>query len=267
MIIDPAKVASLIAEIADEEIAARFGNLAAGDIDTKTGPQDFVTEADRGAEARLARALTDLYPGSAFVGEELAADEPDVLSALDRDGAVWVVDPLDGTKNFIEGVKRFGSIIALIENGETRAGWIYAIPDQAFAVGSKGDGVTWRGERLPQPPTMNQALQGFRAIGNMNEPWKSTFVPRLRASLATETMRCSAYGYIDLVRGMRDFALYSRCHPWDHAAGILMLDEVAGCARYLDDGAPYKPLPTQGRPLLVAADQPRWNQVEKLLTG
>lgn len=261
MIIDLEKAADLIAEIAEEEIAARFGKLAEADIDTKTGPNDYVTEADHVAEARLKKALTGLYPGSAFIGEELAAADPSVLDHLAGEGAVWVVDPLDGTRNFVLGRKEFGTIVALIENGETRAGWIYAIPDHAFAMGSKGDGATWRGEALAPLAPARGPLIGFRAIGNMAEPWKSRLVPRLRERFETDPVRCSAYGYIHLLGGERDFGLYARCWPWDHAAGILMLGEIGGRAEYLDDGAPYAPRVTQGRPLLVAGSEERWERV------
>lgn len=267
MIVDLENTASVIAEIADEEIAARFGKLAEGDIDTKTGPNDFVTEADHAAEARLKKALTGLYPGSAFIGEELAAADPTVLDHLCLEGAVWIVDPLDGTRNFVLGRREFGTMVALIENGETRAGWIYAIPDHAFAMGSKGDGATWRGEALETLAPATGALIGYRAIGNMEEPWKGRLIPKLRENFETETVRCSAYGYIHMLCGERDFALYSRCWPWDHAAGVLMLDEIGGRAEYLDDGAPYAPRPTQGRPLLVAGSGARWERVRGELSS
>ena len=265
MIVDPEKVAALIGEIAEEEIAARFGRLAAHEIDTKTSPNDFVTQADHAAEARLKQALAGVYPGAAFIGEELASANPLVLDHLCSEGAVWIVDPLDGTRNFVLGRREFGTIVALVEKGETRAGWIYAIPDHGFAMGSKGDGATWRGERLGPLAPASDPLTGFRAVGNMAEPWRDRLVPKLRDKYETETIRCSAYGYVHLLRGDRDFALYSRCWPWDHAAGILMLSEIDGRAEYLDDGAPYAPYATQGRPLLVAGGVDRWEKVRKTL--
>lgn len=267
MIIDPEKTAAMIAEIAEEEIAARFGKLSEGDIDTKTGPNDYVTEADHAAEARLKKALCGLYPGAAFIGEELAAADPSIIDELCGDGAVWVVDPLDGTRNFVLGRKEFGTMVALVENGETRAGWIYAVPDHAFAMGSKGDGATWRGETLAPLTPASGPLVGFRAVGNMAEPWKNRLIPKLRERFETETVRCSAYGYVHLLRGMRDFALYSRCWPWDHAPGILMLGEIGGRAEYLDDGASYVPRATQGRPLLVGGSGDRCKRVRAELTA
>ena len=76
MIVDPEKVAGVIAEIAEEEIAARFGKLATHEIDTKTSANDFVTEADLAAERKLAQALSAFYPGAIFVGEEVVSKNP-----------------------------------------------------------------------------------------------------------------------------------------------------------------------------------------------
>ena len=267
MIIDLDAVARAIEEVAQTEIAPRFGRLKSGDIDTKTGPNDFVTEADRAAEKALSHAFANIYPGAAFIGEEAAAADPSILDALKGEGAFWIVDPLDGTRNFIQGRDEFGTIVALVENREIRAGWIYAIPDKAFAMASAGDGATWGGERLASLPAPKRISRGYRAIGNLNEPWKSELVPKLRATFATEPARCSAYAYIHMARGRADFGLYSRCSPWDHAAGALTLRELGGKCAYLDDGSPYAPVATQGRPMLSAGTAEAWERVRDALIG
>ena len=68
MIIDLEKVANVIAEIAEEEIAPRFGKLRESDISTKSSPTDFVTQADIAAEKQLERAFSDIFPGATFIG-------------------------------------------------------------------------------------------------------------------------------------------------------------------------------------------------------
>jgi fructose-1,6-bisphosphatase/inositol monophosphatase family enzyme len=261
MIINLEKVAAIIAEIAEEEIASRFGVLEKGDIFTKSGPSDFVTAADHAAEERLKKALGDLYPGAGFIGEETAAADPSVLKKLEGDGVFWIVDPLDGTRNFVEGVREFGSIVALVENGEMRQGWIYAIPEKAFAMGERGELPAWRGEEIGPAQTSGAPLTGYRAVGALSPEWRARVIKPLREKFETEPARCSAYAYINLIRGKRDFALSSRCSPWDHAAGVLMLREVGGKAQYLDDGAPYTPQATFGRPMLVARSDEAWLRI------
>lgn len=266
MIVDPEKVEALIAEIAEEEILSRFGVLTESDIDTKSGPQDFVTAADRAAERRLELGLKGLYPAAAFIGEESAAANAALVARLDHErGAFWIVDPLDGTRNFVEGRSEFGTIVALVENGEIRQGWIYAIPDRSCAVGSKGDGVRWRGEPVKDVTPSGDMLAGYRATNSMDPKWKDRIMPVLRRRFETGPARCSAYAYINLVRGERDFAVYSRVYPWDHAAGVLMLGEVGGRAAYLDDETPYAPRMTVGRPLLVAGNAYNWERVRSAI--
>jgi fructose-1,6-bisphosphatase/inositol monophosphatase family enzyme len=267
MMIDPEKTAALIAEIAQEEIVPRYGRLADSEIDTKTSPSDFVTEADLATEKKLKKALCGLYPGATFIGEETVAANPDLLPKLGDEGAFWIVDPLDGTRNFVQGRPEFGTIVALVVNGETRIGWIYAIPDNAFAIGELGSGVSWRGKQLKTLSPSEDPLKGYRAIGNIIEPWKSRIVPKLRSGFETEAVTCSAYGYIHLITGDRDFALYSRTHPWDHAAGVLMVSEIGGRAEYLDTGEAYAPRPAIGRPLLVSGSQESWEAVSGVLMG
>ncbi len=268
MIIDPEKVAAVIAEIAEEEIAARFGKLAKSDVETKSGPNDYVTQADLQAEKQLKRVLGDFYPAATFIGEEAAVADPSLVNGLEQaSGAFWIVDPLDGTRNFVQGRAEFGSIVALVVNGEIRNGWIYAIPEKSFAISEKGEGVTWRDERLSSLAPLESAPEGYRAIGNMAEPWKTQMIPKMKEALKTEPAHCSAYAYINLVRGLRDFALYSRVHPWDHAAGVSMLWEIGGRAEYVDDQTTYNAQATQGRPLLVSGSQDRWQKVEQILTA
>lgn len=267
MIVDLEKIAAVIEEIAEAEIASRFGKLRDQDINTKSSPNDFVTEADHKAEAALAMALESFYPGAGFVGEESVAADPSVLTMLGSEGAFWIVDPLDGTRNFIRKRKEFGTIVALVVNGEIRAGWIYAIPDKKIAIASKEDGVTWAGQKLGPLKGHDDPLIGYRAIGNMEEPWKSAIIPKLKNNFKTDPVHCSAYGYLNLIQGKKDFGLYSRCHPWDHAAGVLMLHEIGGYTEYLDDGAAYAPIASQGRPLLIAGDGARFEKVRSVLLG
>ena len=267
MIVDPEKVASVIEEIAEAEILSRYGKLAKKDIDTKSGPNDFVTAADHAAEAALRRALSDIYPGAGFIGEEGVADDPESLAQLEGDGAFWIVDPLDGTRNFIERVDEFGTIVALVVDGETQAGWIYGAPDRKIAIGMRGEGVSWDGERMSASDDQVVALTGYRAIGNLAEPWKSRLIPQLKTQFETQPARCSAYAYIKMIRGQEHFGLYSRCSPWDHAAGVLMLNEIGGKAEYLDDNAPYRPVATQGRPLLAASNVQFFTKIANAITS
>lgn len=261
MIVDVEKVARLIAEIAHEEIMPRYGKLAAGEIREKTGPNDLVTAADEAAERALEKALSAIRPDAGFVGEELAARHPEAANVLTGAGAYWVVDPIDGTRNFVNRVDEFGVIVALVENGETRAGWIYAPPEGACAIAEKGEGATWRGEPIRREAKARGKLIGLRSLGALPAERQERIRKKLKENFDSRSNQCSAYAYISLARGAADFKLSSLIYPWDHAAGALLVEETGGKAAFLNDGAPYRPGPFIVKPLLVSARESDWERI------
>src|SRR6185437_14383172 len=107
---DLAHIAGLIRETAAIEILPRFGTLASGDIREK-GPGDLVTVADTAAEQRLTRLLEEAVPGSVTLGEEAAAADASCFDRLAGAAPVWIVDPIDGTGNFVRGQTAFAVIV------------------------------------------------------------------------------------------------------------------------------------------------------------
>ena len=99
--------------------------LAEGDVRSKTHPGDLVTIADEEAEVLLGQKFMELLPGSRVVGEEAVSRDSAVLDLLAGDEPTRLVDPIDGTSNFVNGIARFAMIVALVWNGETVMGWIY----------------------------------------------------------------------------------------------------------------------------------------------
>ncbi|NKB46009.1 MAG: hypothetical protein GKS03_17240 [Alphaproteobacteria bacterium] len=94
-------VEQLILSVSVSTILPRYQSLTKEEIRTKTGPGDLVTIADEEAEQKLAEGLVALLPGSTVIGEEAVAADPAVLDHLSRPGAVWIIDPIDGTANFV----------------------------------------------------------------------------------------------------------------------------------------------------------------------
>jgi len=104
------------------------------------GRHDFVTEADRGAETLIAETLTRDIPDSTVVGEELS---PGSTPAGD---VVWIVDPLDGTTNFLHGYPQYAVSIGCLVRGELRLGVVHDVPRDLVYWGATGHGA-WQGER------------------------------------------------------------------------------------------------------------------------
>jgi fructose-1,6-bisphosphatase/inositol monophosphatase family enzyme len=267
MTLDIDRVSALIQETAEAEILPRFRNLAAGDIRTKSGPQDLVTAADLASEERLALALRAQLPGSIVVGEEGAFADPGLIDRLAGGGTIWVIDPIDGTTNFAEGKPDFAVIVGLVRDGEIVAGWIHDVLAGETAVATKGAGA-WIGTRRlrVKPPATFEAMTGAVYVGAKRAPALHERVKALRPLMAARSyLRSAGAEYLALVRGASHYALFTRLMPWDHVAGHLIHAEAGGYAACLD-GAPYRPRPIEGT-LLLAPDRATWHALERRFTG
>lgn len=246
-------VAEIIRETTEAEILPRWRRLKKHQIHEK-GPGNLVTEADWESERVLTRRLSELLPGSAVVGEEAVAVDPTILDRLKGEAPVWVVDPLDGTNNFAHHRPVFGVIVALVKNGRTLVGWIHDPLTNRTITAVRGQGA-WMGSTRLTVATgvaLNQ-MSGF--FGN---PRKAPM-----ASLVRSVTRsgCVAHDYINLTTGQMHFAQYNRLAPWDHAAGVLMVQEAGGHVALMD-GSPYDPRSDQSH-MLIAVDQDSWHQLRR----
>jgi len=246
-------VASIIREAAAEEIVPRFKNLSAGQIREKR-PGELVTEADTEAERVMTRRLRDLLPGSFVVGEEAVAADPALLKALEGDGNIWIIDPVDGTANFAKGNARFAVIVALVRDGVTVAGWILDPLGERMVTAEQGSGAWASSERLAVLPAAPLA----ELAGSVKRSG------RLSALVAkTGRKGSAAHDYIDLVTGRLHFAHYNRLMPWDHAAGVLIHAEAGGHAA-LTDGRSYRPRAEDGC-LLLAPSPGTWTSLQAVI--
>jgi fructose-1,6-bisphosphatase/inositol monophosphatase family enzyme len=247
-------VAELLREAAARAIIPRFAALRAEDVRLKA-PNEPVSVADRDAEALIGQGLRELLPSSLVIGEEACASDPSLLPKLAQ-GTVWLVDPVDGTGNFIAGRPPFAVMVALLQDGETVASWILDPLTDRIAVAERGGG-SWIDGRRVGPP--GDAAQPNDLCGIVSDAFipvdKAPLIARLRQAVGkvVPTVRCAGYEYPQVALGERDFALYWRTLAWDHAPGVLFLTEAGGCVLHLD-GLPYRP--TAPRPGLLLARTP-----------
>jgi fructose-1,6-bisphosphatase/inositol monophosphatase family enzyme len=252
---NPERVTELVREVAADELVPRFRRLAAHEVFSKAtaeDPDDIVTEADLAVERRLGPALAALLPGSVVLGEEAAAGDPSLRGLLDGDRPTWIVDPLDGTRNFAAASADFGVIVALCAGGVVTHGWIHLPVADRTLVAERGAGAWESGVRLAatRPPRAGEPLRGTVYTRFMPAALRLEIEARARATaLVVEGTGCAAVEYALLVEGAKDFVLYYRLLPWDHAAGGLVLDEAGGAARR-PDGRPYRA--TDRDPLCLA---------------
>jgi fructose-1,6-bisphosphatase/inositol monophosphatase family enzyme len=260
--VDVDRVAALLDEVARAELEPRFQRLAAEDIHDKATPDnpgDVVTEADLAAERALRAGLMAIAPGARFLGEEAAAADPTLLGLLDGDDPVWVVDPLDGTRNFAAGVPAFGIIVAFVARGVTRAGWIHLPREGVTLTAVAGGGAFEAKRRLHAPAALARGDKPRGSIYTrfMTADDRERFERPNPAIEPLPAYGVSALEYAALARGAKDFVLYHRLLPWDHAAGALIVSEAGGAVRH-PDGRAYRAAGREARALAVA-DAAAWD--------
>jgi myo-inositol-1(or 4)-monophosphatase len=190
------------------------------------GGRDFVTEVDRTAE----RILTDLLlagePGSRIVGEELS---PEVVT----EGLVWIVDPLDGTTNFLHDFPAYAVSVAAAVDGQLEAGVVIQVPRGEVYSASRGGGA-WQGDRRLAVSTIMDPAHGLIGTGF---PFKdTTHLPVYQAQFARVAASTSgirrpgsaALDLADVAAGRTDAFWELLLSAWDIAAGLLLVREAGG---------------------------------------
>jgi myo-inositol-1(or 4)-monophosphatase len=206
-----------------------LGRYTAGAIEAeyKVG-HDPVTEADRAVDAVLRKQL--LREGEGWLSEESVDD----FSRLEK-SRVWVVDPLDGTREFVAGIPEFCVSVAMVENGQPVAGGICnPVTDEIF-LGSLESGVTYNGKRAR--PSQRTSLQGAMVLASRSEVKRGEWKQFEGANFKIRPMGSVAYKLALVSAGLADitFTLVPK-HEWDVAAGAALVESAGGFLRTLDGG-------------------------------
>ena len=211
-----------------------FGEVENLQVSVK-GVADFVSNADTKAEAIIRNELMHARPAYGWVGEESGA-EPGA------DGARrWIVDPLDGTTNFLHGLPHWAISIALEHKGEVVAGVVFdPIKDEMF-VAERGAGA-WVNDRRIRVSARREMTECIFATGVPFGAKKT--LPRSLREMATLMPRCAGvrrFGAASLdlayvAAGRVDGYWERELSPWDMAAGILLVKEAGGLVRDMDGG-------------------------------
>lgn len=268
---EASEIAGLLRAVAQAEILPRFRRLAGGDIRTKSGPLDLVTEADEAAERALTAALAARHPKAMILGEEATAADPALLTRMLDAELCFVLDPVDGTANFAGGVPLFGVMLAAVHHGETIAGWIHDPMGDDTAIALRGEGA-WieapSGHRMDcrvAAPAPLSRMVGAISWGFLPPERKAHLLPRLSQLAGTLNFRCAAHEYRLAATGGLHALVYNKLMPWDHAAGALLHAEAGGYSAQFDGGA-YSPRKHTGG-LICAPDAAGWQALREGLLG
>jgi fructose-1,6-bisphosphatase/inositol monophosphatase family enzyme len=262
------RVEAAVRSAAAVEVMPRWRRLAEHEVSVKAGPHDLVTIADRGAEVLLTRELTALLPGSVVVGEESVAEDPAGYAALAGDAPVWIVDPVDGTRQFVRGEADFAMLVALAHRGEVLASWTYAPARRLLAHARLGAGAWLNGERLAAgSPDPRRPLE----VAHSHPDYTTEAQKRALTGLWTEGVTprpCGAAGleYLKIATGRVDALAFSWELAWDHAAGLLLVAEAGGTHLTLS-GERFRLAGGNALPFAVARDRATAHRILGLLSA
>ncbi|MGH7155731.1 MAG: inositol monophosphatase family protein [Acetobacteraceae bacterium] len=207
------------------------------------GPQDFVTEADRAVEDLLAARLAVAFPGDGFLGEETGF----------REGSdVWVVDPIDGTANFVRGIPHFCVNVAFVRDGRTELGATYNPIAGELYFARRGHGATRNGAAIavaPTPSLSEAAVEVGWSTRVPNAAYLRCVGQILDAGAHVRRGASGALGLAFVADGRTDAYVELHMNAWDCLAGLLLVREAGGrVGPYLQqDGL------RSGGPVLAAA--------------
>jgi myo-inositol-1(or 4)-monophosphatase len=203
---------------------------------TEKGRNDFVTAVDRGAEAIIAEVLQRRVPDSTIVGEELSPH-----ASLHGD-IVWLVDPLDGTTNYLHGYPQYAVSIGALVNGELAVGVVHDVARDVTLRGANGHGA-WMGEQrlatslLCEP---RHALVGtgfpFKHLDTLQR-YLHQFATVIGVTSGIRRAGAAALDLADVAAGRLDLFWELRLAPWDVAAGVVPIREAGGIVTTLDGSA------------------------------
>ncbi|MBI1396794.1 MAG: inositol monophosphatase [Betaproteobacteria bacterium] len=268
---DGLAVAEILAEAARQEVMPLFNALTESAVRTKASASDLVTDADEAAEGRISVALGRAFRGAEIVGEEAVARDPGLLERLEHAELAFLVDPIDGTRNFVAGVPLFGVMAAAVVRGEIVLGVIHDPVARTSAIAVR-DGGAWiehadgrRDALAVAAPVDVGEMEIVAGPTYLAEPLRSVVSRNLRRFGGIVSFRCAAHEYRLAAAGDCHALAYNKLMPWDHAAGWLLHREAGGTSAFFD-GSPYRVTRRTGG-LLYAPDAASWNAVREALLG
>ncbi|WP_137290358.1 inositol monophosphatase family protein [Natronorubrum halophilum] len=210
------------------------------DVETKNSKMDHVTRADTETQQRVIETIRDAYPNATIVGEE-----EDELKSVPEDGNAWVIDPIDGTTNFVRGIQLWTTTVAAVRDHETVAA-VTVAPALEDTFVADSTGVTLNDEpisvstrtdldRFTVAPILRYGPEGDRKFGTLLRELILQFGDVRRFGCAQATLGMVASGALDAAVSAQPDP-----NPWDTIAGIHMVERAGGSVTDLA-GRPWEP--------------------------
>jgi myo-inositol-1(or 4)-monophosphatase len=225
-------IASAAAKQAGDFLLQNFGHVTSM---AQKADHSFVTNVDKEAETMIINQITSAFPDHGILSEEAGPKN------LDAD-YLWVIDPLDGTHNFIRNIPIFGVSIGVVYKKEIIAGVIYMPVHNEFYSAEKGSGAFKNNGAI--------SVSSIADLHNVSLHYDSTFknnpsvAVATLASVSAATFNCRMYGssvrsLTYLAEGTLDAIIEFDDNPWDYTAGICLVREAGGTVTHLKTGKDF----------------------------
>ena len=201
--------------------------------------RDLVTDADEAAQQAIERYIKDRYPDHAFLGEE--SPEPVRRAALESGKLLWVVDPLDGTANYVHGLSMFAVSIALVQGDRVLVGVVYdPISDEMFSATVDGPALN-NGNPIKSSDCRQleyaMVAASFPAGVRRNDPEVEQFLCVLENCQSVRRLGSAALNLCYVAQGCLDAYWASSVQTWDIAAGVLIAERAGASCRDVSGNA------------------------------
>jgi len=215
-------------------------------------PSDPVSEADEASQSTIRQIIADAFPDHGFIGEEGVANHiPGRLN--------WIVDPLDGTVNFLHGMPQYAVSVAVADGSEILAGVVFDPTAEECFTAVRGEGALLNGSpiRTSEITDIGSALLAvsFPPHVQPDTPEIADFIRIVQDCQAIRRIGSAALNLCYIAAGRLEGYWAHTIYPWDVAAGVLMIRESGGVVTSLD-GSPFD----LWRPAFVAGGNPQMHQ-------
>ncbi len=224
---DAANAAGNLLEQKQSELLS--GGYSSIGVGTKSGPHDYASSADREAQAIIVTMIQKEFPNHRFLGEEGDTDHLGDPSCPYR----WIIDPLDGTTNFIHGKPNYGTIIALQEGDVTILGIMTRPRFAETYTAIRGEGAFLNGKRcvLRKTAGMDDAVLSCNIAHRAVKKPDGTLVVPIPFCASIENYGNAIEEFAVVLKGWNDGVFFKGPMLWDTAAGCLMIEEAGGLSR------------------------------------
>ncbi len=261
-------ISDLLVKVNELIILKYYKNLSSKHINTKSSDDDYVSIADKESEIYIVKNLIGFLNINQYIGEETSYINKDDYKSFEKNALYWVIDPIDGTKNYINGKNEFCSMISLVFNSIPIASFVYYPLKNLLVYAFKGFGaysLEIKTKKIIQLRIQQNSFNNIVGSGGtkgIQEPLRQKVLQNLRKYTNRLFIGSAGIEAIMLASNETQFVFHGRVTPWDHSPLDLIIKESGGCVYMLNDKAEFN-IFSRG-PILAASNDQIWENIRSL---